>query len=353
MTGSQTHLRFDLAGYARDGTLGDHSALIQIAERADTLGFGGIWFNEFHFARQTLPYPSTLLLGAAILARTERLRFGTSILVLPLYHPLLLAEQIAQLDRQSGGRLDVGIGRGTSPETLYALGINPTQAAGRFKEALDVILAALTQPKVSSDGPTWAFSEVAVGPPPIQRPYPPIYVGGASLETLDLAARYRFPLLLSLEPNEERQIGVFRTALERARTGNEPLADSSLARYLIVAGTQRKADAALDRFTKRLNETRAASADARGHPRPAPRTPNEMLMGYAIAGSPDSCRAQIQKLTQRTGIRNLRCLFAANGSIGFDDATASMELFGTEVLPTFADLPLPPLPNIISEGPFR
>ncbi|MFP3442855.1 LLM class flavin-dependent oxidoreductase, partial [Pantoea sp. SIMBA_133] len=80
-------------------------------------GFDGIWFNEFHFSRDTLPYPSTLLLGADILARTERLRFGTSILVLPLYHPLLLAEQIAQLDFQSGGRVDVGIGRGTDPST--------------------------------------------------------------------------------------------------------------------------------------------------------------------------------------------------------------------------------------------
>ncbi|WP_458792600.1 LLM class flavin-dependent oxidoreductase [Yoonia sp. MH D7] len=350
MSSAKEKLRFDLTGYARDGSLGDHDGLMRVAERADVLGFGGIWFNEFHFSRTTLPYPSTLLLGAAILARTQRLRFGTSILVLPLYHPLLLAEQIAQLDRQSGGRLDVGVGRGTSPETFHALGLDPAQAPARFAEALGVILAALTKPIVSSDGPTWTFSDVTVGPPPIQRPHPPIHVGAASPDTLAIAARHRFPLLLSLEPNETRQIGVFRDQLARAGASSEPLAASSLARYVIVEATQAKAEAALDRFTDALNKARIARANTFGKPPPAPRTPADMLAGYTIAGTPEACRAQIKHLTRSTGIRNMRCLFSANGTIPLDKASASMELFGTEVLPICADLPAPPLPNIRPKG---
>jgi len=344
------NLRFDLAGYARDGSLGDHDGLMRIAERADDLGFGGIWFNEFHFARATLPYPSTLLLGAAVLARTRRLRFGTSILVLSLYHPLLLAEQIAQLDRQSGGRLDVGVGRGTSPETFHALGLDPSLAPARFAEALRVILSALTQPTVSSDGPTWPLSNVAVGPPPIQRPHPPIHIGASSPDTLAIAARHRFPLLLSLEPNEARQIGVFSDQLARAGVGPEPLAASSLARYVIVEATQTKAEVALDRFTDALNKARTARANSFGKPPPAPRTPADMLAGYAIAGTPEACRAQIEHLTRSTGVRNMRCLFSANGTISLEKASSSMELFGTEVLPTCADLPAPPLPNIRPNG---
>lgn len=206
-----TPLRFDLAGLARDGRLGDHQSLMRLAERADRYGFGGIWFNEFHFHRSTLPYPHTLLLGADILARTEHLRFGTSVLVLPLHHPLMLAEQIAQLDFQSGGRVDVGVGRGTEPATFETLGIDPTTARQRFEEALRVMLQAWTSERVASDGPTWPFAETEVGPPPSQSPHPPIHVAGVSEETVAIAARHRFPLLLSLEPNEARQLpGVSR-----------------------------------------------------------------------------------------------------------------------------------------------
>lgn len=113
-------IRIDLAGFARDG-LGDHAALITLAQQADRLGFGGIWFNEFHFARDRLPHLSTLLLGAAILAVTERLRFGTSILMLPLlYSPepneqRQFAPYCAALDRH---------GQGTAPLQASSLSRN-------------------------------------------------------------------------------------------------------------------------------------------------------------------------------------------------------------------------------------
>ena len=342
-------LRFDLAGFARDGALGDHADLIRLVERADALGFGGIWFNEFHFRRDTLPYPHTLLLGAEILGRTERLRFGTSILVLPLHHPLMLAEQIAQLDYQSGGRVDVGIGRGTEPATLDALDIDQCSARARFEQALEIMLQAWRGPTVASNGPAWRFADVAVGPPPVQQPHPPIHVAGVSAETVAIAARHRFPLLLSLEPNEDRQIAVFRQAIAEADAGPEPLAASSLSRYVITAPSQAAADAMLDRLTKALNRRRAARATDRGQPPPAPRDRAEMLAGYAIAGTPEACRAQIRSLVARTGCRNLRALFSANGLIPLADAEAAMTLFAQEVLPAFADEPVPPVPGFQSE----
>ena len=108
-------MRVDLAGFTRGAKRLDHGAVLDFCARMDRLGYDGIWFNEFHFQQPPDPYPSTLLLAAGIFARTERMRVGTSILVLPLYHPFLLAEQIAQLHWQSGGRFDLGIGRGTFP----------------------------------------------------------------------------------------------------------------------------------------------------------------------------------------------------------------------------------------------
>lgn len=341
-----TPLRFDLAGLARDGRLGDHQSLMRFAVRADRYGFGGIWFNEFHFHRSTLPYPHTLLLGAEILARTEHLRFGTSVLVLPLHHPLMLAEQIAQLDFQSGGRVDVGVGRGTEPATFETLGIDQTSARQRFEEALTVMLQAWTSERVASVGPTWPFAETEVGPPPAQTPHPPIHVAGVSAETVAIAAGHRFPLLLSLEPNEARQLPVFRDALRRVGAGSGPLAASSLARYVLPAATPARAEAALDRLTDSLNRRRAARAAARAQVPPRPRDRAEMLADYAIAGTPEECHRQILDLVSRTGCRNLRCLFDANGLIPLSEASSAMDLFATEVLPALKGRTVSETPDI-------
>ncbi|EFH11472.1 LLM class flavin-dependent oxidoreductase, partial [Teichococcus cervicalis] len=224
-------MRIDLAGWSREATLGPHEEFCRLFETADRLGYAGVWFNEFHFA--PWPYPSVLLLAAALFARTGRLRIGTSILPLPLYHPLLLAEQLAQLDRQSGGRLDLGIGRGTEPASLRALGIDPAGSQARLEEGYAILRGFWTQPRLSWDSDLWRFEGVACQPAPVQRPHPPVYVAGSSEATLRFAAREGLPLLLSLEPPEARQLATYAAA--RAATGAAcRLRHSSLSRYVVI-----------------------------------------------------------------------------------------------------------------------
>ena len=335
-------LRIDLAGFAREATLGDHRALMGLVERADALGFDAIWFNEFHFRRDDLPYPSLLLLGAEILGRTQRLRFGTSVMVLPIYHPLMLAEQLAQLDFQSGGRLDVGIGRGTEPSTLTTLGISPDDARARFVEALDIIVNAWTLPQSSATGPNWQFTDVAVGPPPVQRPYPPLYVAGVSPETIAMAVARKLPLLLSLEPNEARQLPEFRGQLARAGRSLQPLAASSLSRYVLIGATAAAVDEQIDTLLTCLNDRCAAMAAKRGQPAPEKRSREALLADFAIAGTPEACQRQIEDLRARTGVNGLRCFFSANGLISNADALSRMEMFAREVMPGLRETQLSP-----------
>ncbi|MGP9791226.1 LLM class flavin-dependent oxidoreductase [Roseinatronobacter sp. NSM] len=329
---AQRHIRIDLAGFARDG-LGDHAQIMALVREADALGFGGIWFNEFHFDRANLAHPSLLLLGAAVLAVTERLRFGTSILVLPLYHPLLLAEQIAQLDRQSGGRLDVGIGRGTNPQTFRTLGLDPDQARFRFDAALDIIRMALGDGVVTHDSPFWSFSNVSVGPPPVQCPHPPIYMAAVSRDSIDLSARLGLPLLYSLEPNESRQFAPYVAALTRQKQDGRALQASSLSRYVLVDRDRSAALDRLDALTHRLNVTRAQRAKVSGTAPPAPRTRAQMLEGFAVAGTPEDCVAQILALSDRFQTRSIRAFFSANGAIPVPQARDAMRLFAATVLP--------------------
>lgn len=329
-------IRVDLAGFARDGELGNPRDCLAIAQEADRLGYGAIWFNEFHFDRHRLPFPSILLLGAAILACTERLRFGTSVLVLPLHHPLLLAEQVAQLDWQGGGRLDVGIGRGTDPSSFRALGIDPAEARPRFSEALQILRKVWCEDPVSHAGTFWSFENLSVGPPPVQRPHPPLYMAAVSPDSIDLAARLNLPLLYSLEPNEDRQVGPFRDALARHGQGLSALQAASLSRYVVIAARRDDAMAQLDRLTARLNAARAVRARARGDTAPAPRTRAQMLAGHAIAGTPAECIDQIRTLCARHGSRSIRVLFSANGLVPIPQALDAMRFFAAQVLPALS-----------------
>jgi alkanesulfonate monooxygenase SsuD/methylene tetrahydromethanopterin reductase-like flavin-dependent oxidoreductase (luciferase family) len=231
-------VRIDLAGWTREATAGDSQAFFSLFERADRLGYHGVWFSEFRVPRAPWPYPSPLLLAAALLARTERLRVGTSVLVLPLHHPLVLAEEIAQVDFQSGGRLDVGIGRGTEPDSLKCLEIDPQSTRERFEQGARILRGALRGDTVESREGPWHFAPRTLGMPPVQRPHPPIYVAASTPESIAFAVREDFPLLLSLEPPETTQLErLDHAALSLGQGGAALRARSSLARYVCIGAS--------------------------------------------------------------------------------------------------------------------
>ena len=300
-------VRIDLAGWSRGATQGDPRAFLRLFETAERLGFDGVWFHEFRLLDDAGPYPSPLLLAAALLARTERLRVGTSALVLPLHQPLLLAEEIAQLAHQSGERIDIGIGRGTDAQTLRALDIDTAQTRERFERGCVVL-----QQRV---------------------PNVPLYVAASSAETLGFAVARDIPLLLSLEPPETAQLGHVADILQgRPST---LLQRSSLARYVCIGATAAQVAAQLDGLWSKLQERRNFFAARRGVP-PDPMSridPERMLREQFIHGDPAQCHAQIVALRQRSGIGALRCVFNANGLLDNAQALAGMTLFANEVLP--------------------
>lgn len=305
-------MRIDLAGWTRDATQGDPRAFFSMFEAADRWGFDGVWFSEFRLSAANWPYPSPLLLAAALLARTERLRIGTAVLVLPLHQPLLLAEELAQLDFQSGGRLDVGLGRGTEAATLQALHIDPSETRERFEQACEHLLSV---------------------------PHPPLYVAGSTPESIGFAVKRDLPLLLSLEPPEERQLSQLDALAGNAAAGLR--ARSSLARYICIGASTEAVAAQLEALWPRLYERRLFFAAKRGVPASevAPIDVARTLREQFIYGDPAACHAQIAALRERTGIPALRCVFNANGLLGNDAALASMQLFAREVLPALKGPP--------------
>ena len=165
------------------------------AERHD---LHSVWLPEMHFARGANTSP--LLCLAAFAAHTRRLRLATTSLLLPIHHPLRIAQQVALLDRLSEGRVILGLGRGFRAPLFSAFGVDPSSKRDRFDESLDLILRAWKGEIVSLAGTRFAtgrdthpYREST----PLQQPHPPLAVAAFGRKGLEQAARRRLPYLAS------------------------------------------------------------------------------------------------------------------------------------------------------------
>jgi alkanesulfonate monooxygenase SsuD/methylene tetrahydromethanopterin reductase-like flavin-dependent oxidoreductase (luciferase family) len=149
----------------------------------DTLGFDVAWMAEIHFGGAFSLVSVPLMVVPVIAQRTRRIRIGTAVSLLPLHHPLSLAEQAATADLLSGGRLEFGVGRGSIPTHFYGFGIPLEENRARFDESLEIIRLAWTQERFSYTGRFHTVENVSVVPKPLQRPHPPIRVGVHTAES--------------------------------------------------------------------------------------------------------------------------------------------------------------------------
>src|SRR6202521_2273583 len=156
-----------------DLPLGEHyENRLKLIEAYDRLGIRTYHLAEHHSTPLGMaPSPSVFL--AAVAQRTRRLRFGPLVYTLSLHHPLRVVEEICMLDQMSGGRLEVGVGRGISPHEVAYYGVDPAKAQAMYVEALQVILAGLTHKTLSFAGEFYRFRDVPIELEPVQRPYPP------------------------------------------------------------------------------------------------------------------------------------------------------------------------------------
>jgi probable F420-dependent oxidoreductase len=158
-----------------------------LCELAESLGYDTVMVGHHHFMRGQISDPFSLL--AAIAARTERLRVATAIFLLPLHHPLQVAERVATLDQLSGGRVSLGVGSGWSPAEYAAFGATLSERGARMDESLQLLRRLWTEENVAGDGQFWRFPALSVYPRPVQKPHPPLWVAGNAAAAIESAAR--------------------------------------------------------------------------------------------------------------------------------------------------------------------
>src|SRR4051812_25202272 len=184
----------------------DELALVREAEE---LGFESVWLTEHHFARDGYS-PSIVPIAAAIAAVTERIRIGFNLLLLPLHHPVQLAENLAAIDLISNGRLDVGLGQGYAVHEFAGYGIERSERLSRFVEGWDILNGLWTEDVFSYDGKRYHVDSARLVPKPVQQPTPPIWVGATSEKAVRRAGRRGANLLGLANPH-------LQTAYEEAR----------------------------------------------------------------------------------------------------------------------------------------
>src|SRR6266542_1981991 len=179
--------------------------LIELYERA---GFYAYHLAEHHATPLGMA-PSRSVFLAAVAQRTRRLRFGPLVYALPLYHPIRLIEEICMLDQISGGRLEIGFGRGASSTETSFYGLDPAKAQQIYAEGLELVIQGLSKRMLNFGGDFFSFENVPMELEPLQKHHPPIWYGVHSVDSAERAARKGLHVV-SLDPPPETRSFVDR-----------------------------------------------------------------------------------------------------------------------------------------------
>src|SRR5262245_10599964 len=200
--------------------------IFDTAQRADALGLDCVWLGEIHFTPTRSVISASLQVASAIASRTKRLRVGTAVQVLPLNHPLRIAEEVATIDHISEGRFEFGIGRSGVVRTYDVYGVPYAESTDRFREALEIIREGWKGEPFSYEGRFYKIRNAIVCPSPYQKPHPPIRMATTSEETFPAAGRLGLPIFVGLRTTEtsdlQAQLAPYRQAWREAGHSGEP-----------------------------------------------------------------------------------------------------------------------------------
>jgi alkanesulfonate monooxygenase SsuD/methylene tetrahydromethanopterin reductase-like flavin-dependent oxidoreductase (luciferase family) len=314
-----------------------YASRLRLAEAYDRGGFHAYHLAEHHGTPLGCA-PSPAIFLAALAQRTQRLRFGPMVFLLPFYHPLRLIEEVCMLDQLSGGRLELGIGRGVSPfeSKNYALDFGATQAM--YHEAFQLLLKGLSVDELTFDGKFYRFDGVPMTVHPVQHPHPPLWYGVSFPESAEWPAANDVNVIALAPPQTVRPI-FDRYLSVRDKLGKARSTLLGLGRHVVVADTDAEALAIARRTYPRWRESffwlfkRHGSA-----PRTAAFYPEDFddlqALGTAIAGSPQTVRDFIKADIAATG-GNYFVPWLAFGDMTLAEALHSVDLFANEVMPAF------------------
>ncbi|NQV59265.1 MAG: LLM class flavin-dependent oxidoreductase [Alphaproteobacteria bacterium] len=313
---------------------------LRLTEAYDEAGFYAYHLAEHHATPLGMA-PSPGIFLSTVAQRTRRLRFGPTVYCLPLYHPIRLLEEICMLDQMSGGRLELGVGRGISPIEVGYFGLNTETAPAMYREGLELILAGFAAGRDGGDlnfiGEHYQVSGMPVTLAPRQQPHPPLWYGLSLPDSTVWAAQNAVNIITNRDEAGSRQI-TDRYRQEWRNLGHDDgsLPRMGMTRHVVNAETGAEALGIARRAYKIWRTSFYLLWDRHGM-KPInvnfPDTVEELAaLGQAIIGTPDHVGAEIERQVEASGINYFLCRFAF-GDITYDEAKQSVDLFARHIAP--------------------
>jgi alkanesulfonate monooxygenase SsuD/methylene tetrahydromethanopterin reductase-like flavin-dependent oxidoreductase (luciferase family) len=336
-------LRFGIFDHMDDAGIGmarQFTERLDLAELCDREGFFCYHLAEHHCTPHGMA-PSPNLFLSSLAQRTTKLRLGPLVMLLAFYHPLRAYEEICLLDQISGGRLELGIGRGSSPFELEYFGIEPSQAQDLYRESADIVLKAMNSDRLSHRGPMFPLHDVPVTLKPFQQPHPPLWYGATRAEAAATVAEEGANMASFGTVASVRTVtNAFRRRWHDSGRDTRPLPLIGMTRHIVIAPTQGEA---LELAKPAYLRWWATFADlwtrrGLGMPTALPRTFEAACeAGICLVGTPSTVRQAIRDQASAAGINYLLCQVAF-GDLPFAASTQTIRLLADEVMPSVGDI---------------
>jgi len=320
-------------------------------DAAEEWGLDAIWLAELHGAPERSVIAAPMMVASAVAARTRRIRIGIAVQVLPLSHPLRLAEEAATVDQVSHGRLIYGIGRSGVVRTYEDYGISYAESRERFAETLEILRLAWTEPRFSYRGKYHSFDNIALTPRPYQKPYPELRMAAATPETFPAIGRLGFPVFVAVRQGPFSQLAEHIKAYREAyaEAGHPGRGKVFLRVPAYLADTDRRARAEMEEslmgFFRYQAELGMDSARRAGGAVAAQRmerverllslTFDEALATQVLCGNPDSFTARLREVEEEIGLDGILAELNCGGKIPQPQVLHALELLCKEVMPRF------------------
>lgn len=320
-------------------------------DAAEGWGLDAMWLAELHFAPERSVLASPLILAAAIAQRTSRMKIGTAVQVLPLCHPLRLAEEVATIDQLSQGRLIFGVGRSGFAHTYATYGVDYGESRERFTETLEIVKRAFAEERFSHKGKYFTFENVRLAPKPLQAPWPEIRVAAASPDTYLEVAALGHPIFVAARTGNLSELAplvkTYRAAWKEA--GHPGRGEVYLRVPVYVAETEEAAREepreSIMHLLRYIGDRLAASASASGARAIENRAERghkmqsidyeEVLRERMIVGTPGRVIDQLQGLREELGLDGILAELNPGSLIPHAQVMTALRLLCQEVMPRF------------------
>jgi alkanesulfonate monooxygenase SsuD/methylene tetrahydromethanopterin reductase-like flavin-dependent oxidoreductase (luciferase family) len=319
---------------------------------AEELGLDTVWLGEMHFNPNRSVLSAPIIVATSIATRTKRLRVGMAVQVLPLIHPLRIAEETATVDQLSEGRFELGVGRSGNVRAYDIMGIDYGESKDRFQEALDIILMAWSGETFSYEGKYNHITNASISPLPYQQPHPKVRIAASSEDSFGRIGRLGYPIFLGLRTMdvEDLKTNLQEYKQEWKAAGHPGEGGDINVRFPVyIAPSEAEAieepKESIEAFFQRQRELFEYSRGRQGADVSAGRqaryerlvnsTYEDLLETRVVFGTPEQVIDRLHEFKEMLGVSGITAELNPGGFLPKEAVQRSLRLMTEEVMPAF------------------